>query len=275
MALKIYGNQTVNAVWIKNHVQTVSEYSVVSNSDTKWVWDSKTSMLCKFNNNLIAGNVDSIEQIIKWRIYRCDITNNNSIYKFVSEVDVGTTSIRDFVVGHKTEYKWQLLPVTANHVCDPIYSSTLECDFFYWCLVDEVDKSIFKFQLKLDGDIEGKYTVNSSVNITTNHSQFPVVSFGKPLYRTNTINALIGNIDSNCNYSGDTNKSRDTLIEFLNNGHNKLLKTARGSILEVQTYTNDYGINNELTEMPQTINFSFVEVGSVDDISLYDELILV
>jgi hypothetical protein len=274
LSLTLYGGQTVNSFWLKNYSLNATELSAIKSSDTNWTWDYNTVAMCKFNNSLSAGNISLSELLDSWKIYRKNITTEDTLFTTVGETSTASIqSMRDYMVANGNTYQYMIVGKTDNYLSDAIYSDVVQANYFYWCLVDRLTHELWKFQLSIDNNnIEDKFTVNSSVTVTTTFSKYAVFSIGKPCYRSSSLSPLLGNIDSSGNYSDDTNKKRDALIAFLNNGREKILKTPRGDVLVVNTYTNDYSGDNKTIQMEQTISFNFVESASADDVSLFDEI---
>lgn len=275
--LKIYGGQSINAWTVRSLIEDSTTVDARSSIDTNWLWDFNTTAMCKYNNTINAGNLTDIsESLTSWKIYRLNVTNGDTQYQLVCQTtDVTMTNIRDYMCANGNTYKFQIVGISDNYISESIYTQEVTANYHYWSLTDIYTKEVWLFQLNYEGNnIESNYTVNSNVNITLTNSRYPIFNIGEQRYLSNTISALIGNVDlATGEYSNDTIKIRNSLVDFLNNGNEKIFKNVRGDILQVQTYTNDFSINNNPIEKPQTINFNIIEVGSIDDLQVYDEVI--
>jgi hypothetical protein len=262
------GGVTANYLYIDGKTQNSEEIAQFTFSDTNIIWEYTTRLLAKFNSSLNAGNVDVSELIENWKVYRTK--SGETQREFVCEVPVTTLSIRDYMVSNNNTYSFTIFPITENYVGAAIYSDEIITDFYYWSLTDILTNEVWLFQLNVE---EGNYTVNSNVTVSTNNTKYPVFNIGEQCYLSNTLTALIGNIDLTIDdYSGDTIKNRMELIEFLNNGDEKLFKNPRGDLLRVQTYTTDYNIDNKTIRQEQMITFNVVQVGTTDDLAVYEEI---
>lgn len=272
MGIVMHGGQTVNYGWLDRRVQSEAEINATKSSDVSLAWTYSTGLLAKFDNNLIGGSVNLSDVLTGWKIYRCNISKNDNIYHYVGEVDVDVDTIRDYMVASGNTYKYMILPVTASYIGDVIYSNEITLDFDCWSLVDTVTNEVWLFKLSFDGaEVEGNYTVNSNVAVVMNNSEFPVVSYGKQCYLTNTLTALIGNENTNTGaYEGDSSINRDNLIAFLNNGHEKIYKNIKGDLKVVNTYADSFKTYNQYVELPQTITFNIVESNSPDSMQIFE-----
>ena len=257
-------------MWGLNYILDSTELSAIKSSDTSWTWNYNTFCLGTFDDSLKAGNIDLSENLDSWKVYRKNITNEDSLYTFMGKTsDSSIQAVRDYIPTNTNTYKFMIIGETENYLSDAIYSEEIKADFFYWFLIYTITKYIFKFRLNVE---EGKINVNSNVSITTNFSQYPVYSISNVKYKSGNPTALIGDLNSGGVYI-DTIKNREFLIDFLNNNHQKLLKTPKGDAFIVNTNTNDYSVDNQTIEMEQTITFSWVETSNSKDVRLFDELI--
>jgi len=100
-----------------------------------------------------------------------------------------------------------------------------------------------------------------------------VFNIGIPKYKSGSPTALIGSLSSDGITYIDTIELRENLIDFLNNGEQKILKSPKGDVFLVNTYTNNYSIDNKTNEQEQTISFNWVQIGTTDNLSVYDLII--
>ena len=101
-----------------------------------------------------------------------------------------------------------------------------------------------------------------------NFSKYPSFSVGKKNSVTGQVTCLIGRLE-NINYE-DTVEMRHQFQDFVANKNYKLLRDSKGNSYIVETTANSFKYNDELEDQITTINLTFVEIESLEDINIIE-----
>jgi hypothetical protein len=224
------------------------------------------------NSILLSWEITNSNDYTLWRIYRR--LSTDTINTLVCTVNINITSIRDYVVRDNSSYIYSVCPATTSIIASGIESNTVTTSFMNYSITDIVnyteDKTIWRFYLE---STQGTVTNNEFVTFVTGYSKYPVALRSIPRYRSGQITSYIGNINSSTGgYDYDTADLISDLLDCLSNGKQKLLKTKKGEIFLIQTHTSTYNTNDQVTQLPSQIVFSWTEVGNLSGITLYDEI---
>ena len=272
----LLGEQLIDYLWITNKVLTNAEILETEPYNYIPSWTPDTIFLANFDDTLQAGSIKTLnENIIKWLIYRKK--NGNTSLDLVASIDAVHDFIMDYSVGNQTGYQYYIFPLTQNTIVSPIISDTITTDWWNWSLVDIEESTtkdlfyvntdnIWNFELNIES---GAMTQNLDKQTYVGFSQFPKVSTGNRDYYTGSLSCLIGKITNNVYI--DTIDTQENFRKFIKNGKQKLLKDRKGNAFLVDTTGNSFDVTDTLSEQVVAISFDWIQIGTIDDISIIEE----
>ena len=272
----LLGEQLIDYLWITNKVLTNAEILETEPYNYIPSWTPDTIFLANFDDTLQAGSIKTLnENIIKWLIYRKK--NGNTSLDLVASIDAVHDFIMDYSVGNQTGYQYYIFPLTQNTIVSPIISDTITTDWWNWSLVDIEESTtkdlfyvntdnIWNFELNIES---GAMTQNLDKQTYVGFSQFPKVSTGNRDYYTGSLSCLIGKITNNVYI--DTIDTQESFRKFIKNGKQKLLKDRKGNAFLVDTTGNSFDVTDTLSEQVVAISFNWMQIGTIDDISIIEE----
>lgn len=228
-------------------------------------WDNNTILHAKFNNNLMAGNLDySTETISLVRIKRRE-KGENATWVTIKEIPITKTEDFSFTyvdryARSRTEYEYAVVPVMNNIELDytigTVYSS------FDGIVVCDKEES---YQAVADVSVPTASRRNPSSIAEPLDSKYPYVFFnGNTNYDTGSAQGLFVEIDWDKHQFKTANgaRYREKVKAFLTNGKPKILKCLDGRIWMID-------VTSDPTESVQnhpdqvSISFNFTEIGDV------------
>lgn len=272
----LLGEQLIDYLWITNKVLTNAEILETEPYNYIPSWTPDTIFLANFDDTLQAGSIKTLnENIIKWLIYRKK--NGNTSLDLVASIDAVHDFIMDYSVGNQTGYQYYIFPLTQNTIVSPIISDIITTDWWNWSLVDIEESTtkdlfyvntdnIWNFELNIES---GAMTQNLDKQTYVGFSQFPKVSTGNRDYYTGSLSCLIGKITNNIYI--DTIDTQENFRKFIKNGKQKLLKDRKGNAFLVDTTGNSFDVTDTLSEQVVAISFNWMQIGTIDDISIIEE----
>ena len=244
-------------------------------------WDNSTLLLCNFNNNIQAGNVDwlmgSINKIKLKRKLTSD-TTNNWITLLIKDVDTPydlSFTYRDYYLTSNDKYTYAMIP--CNNDDEQSYMYTEVDTKFNGLFISDKDQTM---------KLYSNYGISSAQDnaliglIQPYQSQFPIVIKNPHVkYRTATVEGDILGL----NYNADednciqtnfelTDKTRlDISLEaekwtnFLCNGKTKIVRDWNGNIMMAQVTTPPSRTYDKISgNSKPTMSFGITEVGKFD-----------
>lgn len=258
-------NGIFNRLYITKNVNT--PYDNIIQED----WDYDTILDANFDGNLIAGNVNfTLEQIDSVIIKRRKKGTEKwlAIYKkSVETEDDFNFSFLDRLARSNTTYEYALIP-SLNNIEGNVNISEVYSEFEGLFIVEK--------------DISFSSFINITISTQKNrptatinplNSKYPfVITNGINNYYSGNTSAVFIESQDEC-YNWDYYNSieyRENLMEFLHNGHTKLLKHFDGRIFLIcitDATTQDESISNYFP----TTTFNWIEIGNPEDNkTLYD-----
>lgn len=276
--IEIYGSCDVNYMWSKDTVLSDSEIdSIVQEGIYSPEWDTESTALAIFNDNLSASNFNN-ENILYYKIQRKNTREN--IMRTVANVDKTETKIIDFNIGNKATYKYYITPILEVDGKE-VTGQTIETDEFDtdWCswsviglkTVDEAtyeidDDNIWIFHLNLEA---GDYKPVYSKTYTQGMGRFPKGFSGKTNYIKGSLSCYLGEVDKYGDYCNDDVVKNKKWTEFCNNDELKLLRDIKGNVFLVDIEDTSMKVENYINGMPTKISFNFIQLGDAEPISTY------
>lgn len=254
----------INYLEIKNCV--VDEIHVRENtsnidlSPTKEEWQFDTFLLAKFLGDLEAGNISlgglPIDRF-KIRKRRIDSVKIQDL-GIVPLSEEGKFYFLDTGVRPRITYEYQVSPMSGDIEGQP-FLVQISVDFEYWWLSDATYTTNESYPFFANMEVSD-ITINKQRHVYDDtFNKYPMVSYGNQKYKSGIITALL--IDSFMEVSINY---RQKVIDFINNGKPKYLRTDEGDIWLVDTHTCSYKPFTNLIEPLSSITFSFMEVGEAE-----------
>jgi len=250
------------------------------------------------NGSLLSTNLEGVaEDLNGYLVYREKI--GEGIKHRVGIIDLGVKYIEDFMVTNDNIYKWEIIPISTQEYGVSIETKELMVRFDEWTIatyepdpnekdIYYVDKgSIWKFGLNAEGQ---DLTQNILKNKLESVAQYPRFTIQKRNYITGGLTAYLANMSNNDIYNRQAIIDRfpvyspyrinsdiywepaDKLIEWnklVASGKEVVIRDIKGHIWRAQIDSNNATIEIFSQTSPTTIEFTFTEVGSVDNCAVY------
>lgn len=282
----LQGNQVCDYLYIQNGEP--NGFSQVNSEPDSW--NENTILFADFDNpehSMTAGNSELIGSIENYEIRRKKY--NESYSEYVGTIkakddegnDIDKKFLIDYAAKNNVDYTYYLYPGTditkSGTALSPLVTRQTSINCPYWSLfiVDETDEDnvyyldkMFKFELNLS---VGEMSNNAQISIVQNFTRYPVVQYGNSNYLSGSLSALSGFISSNgVDYIQTTNMISE-LMSITSDTRKKFLKDIDGNLWEVNVSA-PISMATEIvtTHNLKTLNFSWVEVGSAEGVSIID-----
>ncbi len=250
------------------------------------------------NGSLLSTNLEGVaEDLDGYLVYREKV--GEGIKHRVGVLDLGTKYIEDFMVTNDNIYRWELIPISTQEYGVSIITKDLMVRFDEWTIatyepspdqkdVYYVDKgSVWKFGLNAEGQ---DLTQNILKNKLESIAQYPRFTMQKRNYITGGLTAYLANMSNNDIYNQQAIVDRfpayspyrinsdiywepaEKLIEWnklVASGKEVIIRDIKGHMWRAQIDSNSAMIEVFAQTSPTTIEFTFTEVGSVDNCAVY------
>lgn len=245
---------------------------------------------------ILKGYILNADEIIGYELYRQKKGEN--FIRHLFSFSPNAYEFYDYNVANESEYIYYLYPIIkkSNHesVYSPVYVTTMKYNEFGY-LEEEFHKVSFNgwFLLVLEpnpNQREGVYRVaklfnwvadvradnirnNTSISINNNFSRYPRVQRSKSNYLIIPLQGLIGYIDCKTNEFIDDQKIIDEVRELTTLDNVMVLKNSKGAIMNVVPLGDiSFSFNERVDKILTSMSMEFVEVGSVDNISIINKV---
>lgn len=227
------------------------------NEDSK-KWDFDTRFYAKFQDSLVAGNVDyAASMVSSIRIKR----RKNNEHKWFTVWDIPIETNDDF--------EFELIDRYAQGSQDYYYAMIPVINYIEGNINKNEIRSEFNHYFILDKDISYPIIFNTSLNLELNKNigvvntlgrKYPfVISNGQSKYRTGTLDFSLAPI-INCEVNtDDIYNYRTQFEEWLSNGKPKILKDWTGQIY-MMDITSSIPIDLSYYQLP-SYQIQFTEIG--------------
>ena len=251
------GGCIIDKVYGFNGVLTEDYINTNSNIEFKPQWLPDTYLLAEFDNSYAGGNVSNIvSPITNWMIYRSEVGSN--VLTKLDTIDVMEEKYIDYTALKNKEYIYYLFAKNDTEISSPLTSSSVECDYNGWHLIDVEDKVSYLFDINFSG---GDISQVEDINEYNTNKQFMAYSRGATNYIEGSIRALV--MDNLCDMKQGVDYV-EQLRRFIYSDKPKYLKDNKGRIFKVFTsgYSDSY-ITQGIKDEPRYISFNFKEIGNV------------
>ena len=237
-------------------------------NDSSKKWDYDTRFYSKFQNNLVAGNVDyAASMVSSMRIKR----RKNNEHQWFTMFDIPIETNDDFefelidrYAQGSQDYYYSMVPV-IEHIEGNINKNEIRSEFDYYFILDR-DVSypiIFNTNLSLE-------LVKNIGIVNTLGQKYPfVISNGQSQYKTGSLQfSLAQVVDCDIDIANGYNY-RTQFEEWITNGKPKILKDWTGQIFMIDI-TNSIPIDCSFYQLP-SYQIQFTEIGNpLDETSMYN-----
>ena len=274
--ITIYDNASYGYVVESREILPDSDIEIMDQLQETPTWNTlgkdAFSILANFNNKLSSSYIEGItEKLTGWSIYRKE--ENDSIFEFVSEVEVDVLEFKDPLVGNGKKYIYYVFPNTENMVGVSLTSESITIDNQWkYSLIglSEEETNVFvatdfwNFSLSIETG-----TINQNLDITEYETlqKHNKISKGSHNSLDMSITCLLGDINSE---SGEYDSSLEKLNawrKFCVNSDKCIWKDRSGDIRIVSIVGNpSTDIADETSEQVQTVGFTVKEVMDKDNI---------
>ena len=240
------------------------------------VFNQNTSLLVTFADGYDGvGMIGNLEGYI-YTIYREDVTLGTTM-EYVGTITNGELTLTDYNINNHHQYQYLIFVETADYICTPQETDPINTCWNSWSIIglmETDDKNMFIVDSKniweLNFALESGDQIQNIDRVEyKNLTQYPKVSQGRSNYVSGSLSCLLGNV----NNIGVYQENYDLLEKwraFINNSGLKLLKDRRGHKYIVQTLTSSNKTKDETQEQMNVINFSWIEVRKIENISMIE-----
>lgn len=243
-----------------------TDNSNINMNDSSKVWDFDTRFYAKFQNNLMAGNVDYAASIVSSvRIKRRKNDEHQWFTMFSIPIETNEDfqfELEDRYAQGNQDYFYAMVPV-IEHVEGNINKNSIKSEFNNYFILDK--------------DISYPIIFNTSLNLELNKNigvintlgrKYPfVISNGMSQYKTGTLGFSLAPI-IDCEVDENGYNYREQFEQWIINGKPKILKDWTGHIFMIDI-TSSIPIDYSFYQLP-SYQVQFTEIGNpLDENDLY------
>lgn len=278
----IHGNQTVDYLVVLKHETIQDEIDEANAISYEPTWDDfdDTEILCTFDGDFVSSYITGLTSPLSgFIVYREKVGENRR--HIVTSVSASTTSVIDYLVKNNTTYKWYVFPKTYDELGISMASAETTSNWWNWSLTsyEEIDEShegfyiaenVWQFHMGLDAPLSSSDIIQNidKTQIKT-FSRFPKVSCGDSDYLSGSITCLLGDVNCTTQQYEDNIDLLNAWYDFVSSGKPCILKDIKGQAYLVSISDNTSKYMDDVLEQPVTISFSFIQTGTIDNISVY------
>lgn len=258
---------TVSNIWGQELVQDgddwveMSETYLDNYNPAKATWTQYTYLLANFSNELEAGAIQGLGQIIGWSLYRWDNKSNQAL--LLGNFDKDVKQYIDYTTLLNTNYRYLLYVYGQNGVSSALQTDIVSVNYYGYFLIDVTNDIVYKFDTNFSG---GDLTQNTEFSSFRTNNKYQTYHVGDLQYLSGSVTALVRYANSNI-YINNTIGLLENLRDCIKDGTRiKILKTRKGEGWYV--FTHDYQdavINQAIGEQPVNVSFSFDTIGSFEE----------
>jgi len=284
-----YGNNTSNKIdnlQIKSIEITddelISKFTDIAPDE----WDNNSTILASFDNTLEAGNVltglgypldnytirrkplyefysfstadGDLFHTSRYDILGSNIEGGSTLNPTIAVItDTTVVSYKDYTLKNNVDYTYSVYPSYTDKTEGQGLEGNGKVSFYGWILSDiaSTPTTAYVFELEVKTD---EFQYKQNYKIFENYTQFPAYRFGNMKYRTGKISTmpLTENLEP-------TDEYMQSVLAFLNNNEEKILRSPSGDVLKVITTDASYKYMDNIGDQPYTVSFNVIEIGSV------------
>lgn len=228
------------------------------------------------NRACLLLNWDDVSGSTGYAIYRRE--GSMGILKYVTTLPYGAVSMWDYGVKSGSTYTYYLFPESNDaYSHEPMVSEPITYSFWAWAIIESAmgdDNayhilSAYAFKFGNGGVTASSVTNNNTPQLNRTFTPYPNRQPDSANYMSGQVGGLI-NFKANANAPyADTASQADAIMALSVSPNDIFLKDPKGNFRRIHTsqpITKEYGIKKQ--ELPTTIVFPWVEVGSTDGVSL-------
>lgn len=270
--VEAYSPTDINYILIKEGQiteQQIEQYNVITYEPE---WDFDTELLATFDGDLNAGNIKATGQLIKWMVYRNSSISSQLIHIFDTEPLV--SSLIDYGACNQTTYTYYVYPVYDTGIGAPIQSNAILTNWWSWVLLscsnmDIANTYSMTKSYVFDLDVtSGTMSNNTAFNVLENFTPYAKIQNSNSNYWSGTLTSLLGNMPCDGGYV-DTVQQMNEIKALSSDTSTKILKDRKGNIwmVRISAPINEQ-ISDQYIEQAVSITFTWMEIGSMDGVSV-------
>lgn len=271
---------TVEYFWITQSVDSGLWGQIFNNDGSPQpepTWTDDTYLLANFDNGLAAGMLSSASGSSDVALYRQEEGSSTLVY--LATVALNQRYVYDYAACSNTTYKYLMFPVAGSTflVANGFESPWITPLFWDYTILTANENSDGVYIINNEYDLSCNVTTstmsnNNTPSIMENFTAYPMRQGKNANYRTGTLQALVGSVNSVNEYN-DTIEQAKALYALSVDTTPKFLKDRKGELIRIETFgatTIQYG--DKYKQQPQTVGLSWVEVGSTNGVSILGHL---
>lgn len=262
-SVSFYGGVSLDGVHAKG--AEIPDNTILSINSEELFFDIDTIFLANFENTLEAGSIMNNDTMIThWAIRRKESTDALNPLLATIPYDNIVSYYTDTMPKSKTEYVYSVAPISGtgnNRVEGRGIEGVGIVDFYGWTL-SSISATPITYNFNLEINSEAIEAIKD-FKVYQNYTQFPAVRFGNASYKKGKLSTIpyIYN-DSDNSYTIDVALLED-VVDFINDGNEKVLRNPIGQIFKVITHNASYQFFDKIPEQPYTLSFEFTQTGVV------------
>lgn len=238
---------------------------------------SGTAQACQLKDkNCVWVDWDRIITADGYSVMRQTVGENRLVK--IADLPSTTTQIRDYSTRSGYSYIYYVFPTgSLSYLTQPMVTDPVSVKFWFWAIIEAQNTgkkneysamAAYIFKYGAGGVSVGSYSNNNSPQISQNFTKYPTRQGTTANYLTGTVGGYIGTVSDFKEYS-DTVSQSEAIFRLSNSENALFLVDPKGRFLRIHTaaaITMD--IDFKKRPMPQTMNLSWVEVGSTDGVNI-------
>ncbi|CAB1252351.1 conserved protein of unknown function [Ruminococcaceae bacterium BL-6] len=231
------------------------------------VWDYNTLLHAKFQNNLLAGNIDFalknisaiVTKVRKYGEYKWINIFSNPI---TSETDLNFENFYKYCKAN-TVYQFALVPILDNGIEGNFNINSVKSEFG-GIFIMESDRG---FYTEMEASIPDRKRNRPHSLINVIDGKYPYVIYpSQNQYDTFTVNGYFCKLNENGKYDPDNSFGyRDELMDFLSNGKPKFIKDSWGRAYIIAVDTNGIAEQQNSYTSFVTTSFPATQIGDANN----------
>jgi hypothetical protein len=224
-------------------------------------YDIGSIIVANFENTLEVGSLTLYVGDFPTKYIIRRKADNEVLNKKIAEVAVDVVNFIDYTPKNKTNYTYTVSPYYDDGDGTIIEGRGLEgvgmVSFSGWVLSDTSSTPVksYLFDIEIESD---EFRVNRGFRIFENHTKFPVARFNNMQYRTGSLTTMPFNEQLEA-----TDIQLQDIMEFIENGEEKILRSPSGDVMKVITSDFSYNYYDKIESQPYKISFNITEIGTV------------
>ena len=256
--LSFFGECTIDAIHLVEDTLTDNE---IKTKDEEPVYAIGTILAANFENTLECGSLILYAGNFPTKYIIRRKADGEQLNKKISEEAVDVVTYTDHTPKNNINYTYTVAPYYDDGAGVIIEGRGLEGDgsvsFSGWILTDTSSTPVTSYLFDIEVE-SGQFKVNRGFKLFENHTEFPAVRFNKMKYRSGSISTIP--LDENLEA---TDIQLQEIMEFIENGEEKILRSPSGDAFKVVTSNFGYKYNDKTVQHIYTISFDVTQVGTV------------